>query len=125
MKPKITNTTAEVAEKPMVGLMTSLPGGVEASEARGQRELVSQEGESVSLPVDGSTDPEVVALGIEWGDPVDDDPIFRAAKLPQGWRLKPTDHAMWSNLEDAEGKVRAKIFYKAAFYDRSAFIHAA
>jgi hypothetical protein len=42
--------------------------------------------------------------------------------LPPGWKVVPTDHSMWSDLVDAKGEKRASIFYKAAFYDRDAFI---
>jgi hypothetical protein len=62
------------------------------------------------------------AMGITLGEPVASDPLFRHATLPKGWRKQPTDHAMWSKLVDAQGRERASIFYKAAFYDRSAFI---
>ena len=61
------------------------------------------------------------AMGVEFGDAVD--PLFRTAVLPHGWKLKPTDHAMWSKLVDERGRTRASMFYKAAFYDRDAFIH--
>ncbi len=43
-------------------------------------------------------------------------------ELPAGWKKISTDHAMWSNLVDDKGRKRASIFYKAAFYDRSAHL---
>lgn len=49
--------------------------------------------------------------------------LFLDVKLPEGWRKKPTDHSMWSDLFDDKGRKRALIFYKAAFYDRSSFIN--
>ena len=33
-----------------------------------------------------------------------------------------SDHSMWSKLEDENGVEIASIFYKAAFYDMSAFM---
>jgi len=48
------------------------------------------------------------------------DKVFQYATLPAGWRKQPTDHSMWSDLLDDKGRKRASIFYKAAFYDRSA-----
>jgi hypothetical protein len=48
--------------------------------------------------------------------------LFIDAEIPVGWKKVPTDHAMWSNLLDPQGRVRASIFYKAAFYDRAAFM---
>jgi hypothetical protein len=47
---------------------------------------------------------------------------LRSVKLPEGWHIKATDHSMWSNLVDDKGRNRASIFYKAAFYDREAFL---
>jgi hypothetical protein len=55
------------------------------------------------------------------GETVED--IFIDVELPSGWKIEPTDHSMLSNLVDSKGQVRAKIFYKAAFYDRSAHIN--
>jgi hypothetical protein len=97
---------------------TGFGAGIEAQEARGQRELVSSE----VLPSDcDSTSREALeAAGVVFGDQVEDDPIFQHVTLPEGWKKRPTDHSMWSELVDAEGNVRASIFYKAAFYDRSA-----
>lgn len=52
-----------------------------------------------------------------------DGELFMKVILPEGWSIKRTDHSMWSNLTDNKGKKRASIFYKAAFYDRDAFIN--
>ncbi len=57
-------------------------------------------------------------MGITLGAEVDD--LFVKAQLPDGWTKRATDHAMWSDLLDEQGRRRAAIFYKAAFYDRSA-----
>jgi hypothetical protein len=46
--------------------------------------------------------------------------MFRPATLPEGWRREGSDHAMWSHIVDDQGRKRASIFYKAAFYDRGA-----
>lgn len=97
-----------------------MPGAIEASEARGQRELVA----STQLPVEMSREDraKLEAAGVKLGKPLPDDGLFCNAELPKGWRLQPTDHSMWSKLIDAEGNERASIFYKAAFYDRRAFL---
>ena len=50
------------------------------------------------------------------------DDLFWSVKLPEGWEIRETDHSMWNNLIDDKGRVRARFFYKAAFYDREAFI---
>lgn len=51
------------------------------------------------------------------------DDLFVTVELPTGWEIKATDHTMWNDLIDNNGRLRAKFFYKAAFYDRDAFIN--
>jgi hypothetical protein len=53
----------------------------------------------------------------------DADDIFVTVKFPDGWEIKATDHSMWSDLLDDKGRKRGAIFYKAAFYDRSAHMN--
>lgn len=60
-------------------------------------------------------------MGIEIVSEYDD--LFYSVKLPKGWEIKATDHSMWNNLFDDKGRKRANFFYKAAFYDRDAFIN--
>lgn len=93
------------------------PDGIEAQEAAGQRAVCN----SSRLPVEGSEHPAWAEIGITFGEP-DSDGLFRPASLPDGWRIAPTDHNMWSDLLDNRGRRRAEIFYKAAFYDRRAFV---
>lgn len=121
-----TNTTREAEANPMLVLLDAMagPGGIERSEKRGQSELV----ESDVIPTFASNwgkksiDAELTALGFVLGDPIPSDPIFRAATLPKGWKKVGSDHSMWSKIVDETGKERCSIFYKAAFYDRTAFI---
>lgn len=93
------------------------PGAIEQQEADGQRALVA----SSQLPTDGSG--EYAALGIHVVGPSKDDPLFMDVQLPEGWTIRPTDHSMWSDVLDADGKKRLAVFYKAAFYDRKAHSH--
>jgi hypothetical protein len=98
------------------------PGGIEAQEAQGQRDFVANE----TLPIDCGWDckpAQVEAMGVVYGDAVDD--MFIRVQLPEGWSKVATDHSMWSKLLDEKGRERASIFYKAAFYDRSAHINLA
>lgn len=53
----------------------------------------------------------------------EDDDLFYNVQLPNGWQIEATDHSMWNKLVDDKGRNRAKFFYKAAFYDRDAFIN--
>lgn len=99
-------------------IVAATPGGIEAQEAAGQAELVA----STNMPKDMSPSREAYEkVGFEFGDEVDD--IFISAKLPAGWTRKATDHSMWSEILDDQGRKRISIFYKAAFYDRNANCH--
>jgi len=102
----------------MANFMVAMtPGGIEAQEARGQQKLVNSD----VLPLDigyNTTWEQLADLGIIRGEQVDD--LFTKVTLPTGWYKKPTEHSMWSDLIDEQGRVRAHIFYKAAFYDRRA-----
>jgi hypothetical protein len=95
-------------------IVASTPGGIERQEAAGQTAFV---GTPHTLPKE-CPEEQLRKLGFTFGPPVDD--LFLVAYFPPGWSKKATDHAMWSDLLDAKGRKRAAIFYKAAFYDRSA-----
>jgi hypothetical protein len=93
------------------------PGAaIEQQEKAGQSAMVN----SADLPINMHLPRDRIeaATGIKFGEPVND--MFVAADLPPGWRKAPTEHPMWSDLLDDQGRKRAAIFYKAAFYDRSA-----
>ena len=60
-------------------------------------------------------------MGIKIIDEYDD--LFWNVQLPEGWEIKATSHTMWNDLIDDKGRKRASFFYKAAFYDRDAFIN--
>lgn len=92
---------------------------IEHSEKQGQQMLVRSE----VLPKDTMRDTrqQFEAMGIKFGEDADD--IFVFVTLPDGWKKVPTDHQMWSDLVDDKGRKRAEIFYKAAFYDRSAHMY--
>ncbi len=98
-------------------IVASTPGGIEAQEKRGQETFVN----SATLPIDlnrTATWEQLEAYGFVRGNEVDD--LFVSVTMPAGWRKVGTDHSMWSDLLDEQGRKRAAIFYKAAFYDRSA-----
>lgn len=119
MKPQFTPSALEAAAsgdlENFIAAVT--PGGIEAQERAGQATFVS----STTLPKDMEfTSPleSLKQMGITLGAEVDD--LFVEAQLPDGWQKRATDHATWSELLDEKGRKRASIFYKAAFYDRSA-----
>jgi len=102
--------------------------GIERQEKQGQKELIY----SSQLPLKWGCNSDRVELFKQYekmGIKIDiagikkDDNLFIDVELPEGWSKQSTEHAMWSNLIDDKGRIRAQIFYKAAFYDREAFIN--
>lgn len=92
---------------------------IEEMEREGQAQLVTSD----RLPTRmDPAQPEWEALGFTFGEPDPHDPMFRLATLPEGWKRKGSSHAMWSYITDQHGRDRVSIFYKAAFYDRDAFM---
>lgn len=115
----ITNT-----EKTTPSFGNIFPGSIEAQESKGQRELVN----SSQLPRNANPYSGIVAkdayekMGIKVIGESKGDDLFYDVILPNGWALKATDHSLWSELFDGDGKKRASIFYKAASYDRKSHI---
>ncbi len=122
MKRVPRNTTKETAENPIdflvLAMVTGTSNAIERQEAEGQESFV----ESATLPVDMSRKDKQILMdcGVKFGEVVEGDPLFQYAKLPEGWTVSGTDHSMHSELLDENSNKRAGIFYKAAFYDRSA-----
>lgn len=125
LRNAVTNTTHEMrsAVSGITGLAAVIAmgdGGIERQEAAGQAELCMSD----VLPTQGieKVRKMIESNGGSIGDHVPKDPMFRNVKLPPGWKKQASDHSMWSSLIDDKGRKRAAIFYKAAFYDRSAHI---
>lgn len=137
-----TNTSQEMKD-PLVASMFLAKGletgdseaAILAQEAQGQAQMLVSD----VLPIDGTQkvrDGHYVdgarvedkltrrqkyeALGFVFGDVVEGDEMFINVELPNGWSRKGSAHAMWSYILDERGLPRIAIFYKAAFYDRSA-----
>ena len=89
---------------------------IERQERDGQSQIVNSD----RLPTKCGDHAPWLALGFTFGDPDPSDPLFMPATLPPGWKRKATDHSMGSVIVDTLGRERVSIFYKAAFYDRSA-----
>jgi hypothetical protein len=119
---KPVNTTEEARRNPLGFLVDAMVVGssnaIEMQEARGQRELVNSD----VLPIKGAIANQrlLESWGFKFGERPTGDEIFIEVEMPAGWKKLPTDHSMWSKLVDDKGRTRAGIFYKAAFYDRSA-----
>lgn len=123
---KITNTKNLVEEQPLVVLGEAMKHGTEDAilkmEAAGAYQLRNQR---EVLPTKGLEKRDIwKAMGIVVGEKVDDDSLFTHVVLPDGWTLTPSDSNpdYWTELRDVKKRLRATIFYKAAFYDRKAFI---
>lgn len=124
--PRITNTARQADQDPMAIIAQAAVLGpsrsIEHMERVGQDEL----SRSSVLPSQCS-EPDKRALqaqGVVFHHKVPDDEIFTNVALPEGWTIRPRDHAMHSDLVDERGRARASIFYKAAFYDRRASMNA-
>ncbi len=106
-------------------LMGGNPNAIESQEAEGQKELIN----SLQLPLKCNSPRGINAaeqyhkMGINTFTGSKGDDLFLGVKLPTGWKKEATDHSMWNNLIDDKGRVRATFFYKAAFYDRDAFVN--
>lgn len=86
------------------------PGGIERQEKEGQIEQSFLD----TLPKQLNR-AEFEAAGFKFHE--DHDDLFVKATFPKGWRKKPTNHSMWTDIIDETGKKRGGVFYKAAFYD--------
>lgn len=97
-------------------MVAATPGGIEAQEEAGQRELVK----AVRLPRDMGRNnrKQYETLGFVFGE--DHDDLFVNVQLPAGWKYQATDQSMHNEILDNHGRRRVGVFYKAAFYDRSA-----
>ncbi|MDG9703764.1 hypothetical protein [Streptomyces sp. DH37] len=120
----ITNTTARALDQAeaMLLLAASMgPGGsgraIEEQERRGQAELLHSDRMPTNLKPTKEAFEEV---GFTFGEPDVGDPLFAPATLPDGWTRQGSDHDMWTYIVDELGRRRVSVFYKAAFYDRSA-----
>lgn len=132
MIDKKNNWTPAVAAAAMSGdldnfIAASTPGGIEKQEAAGQSALI----ENCLLPIEIS--PSFDGTEITWADIVekfgfkkiaDHDDILFKAELPPAWKLTPNaNSSFWSTIFDDQGRDRAGVFYKAAFYDRKAHLY--
>lgn len=99
-------------------IVAMTPGGIERSEKRGQEQFVA----ASELPRKRDcTQAYLESLGFVFCDK-NTDTLFIECTMPIGWKKVATDHSMWSELLDNKNRKRASMFYKAAFYDRDAFL---
>ncbi len=103
-----------------LALVTGAADAIQFMESRDHAMLM---GEAIKLPIQGSADSMIVALGIQFGEPVDH--LWRTATLPSGWTLgRDGDDPLRSYVLDERGLRRACVFFKrvdqrAELYPRS------
>ena len=120
--PQNTGTYEGMIEVAMRGAQGSPEASkaVEAQEADGQRSFTTSD----TLPTMMGLGDRVALeqAGVVFGEKVDGDEIFTYVTLPAGWKkvASPAGDSRWTELHDDKDRCRASIFYKAAFYDRSA-----
>jgi hypothetical protein len=93
---------------------------IEEMEQQGQHQLVHSD--RLPTRLNFSKEEDFLAAGFTFGEPDPQDPLFRPATLPEGWKREGSDHSMWSYIVDDKGRQRVRVFYKAAWYDRDAFM---
>lgn len=120
MNKPIPTSAAEALGFLMEASLVGTSRAIENQEARGQRQLVNSEVLPTRL---NGCKPALEKLGFQFIGEVERDPLFQRVNMPQGWKKQATDHSMWSDLVDDKGRRRGSIFYKAAFYDRDAFLN--
>jgi hypothetical protein len=102
------------------GLMKgSSDGLIEEQEKRGQSKVIDSE--VLPKKFNYCTKEQFEKMGIVFGKDADD--LFCYVDFPKGWKKERMDNPLWSKLVDEKGRKRALIFYKAAFYDRDAFLN--
>jgi len=115
LKPR--NTSKELSLG-CLSVLVAGPAAIEAQESTGQQELVA----SQSLPSSVHGRDKWETLGFVFGAPFADDPLFCPVTMPAGWTKRATEHSMHSDIIDNQGRARGGFFYKAAFYDRKAYM---
>ncbi len=93
---------------------------IEEMESAGQAQLVNSD--RLPTQINHGSRADFEALGFVFGEVDRNDSMFQQVTLPDGWKREGSDHAMWSYIVDDLGRQRVSIFYKAAFYDRDAFM---
>lgn len=93
---------------------------IEMQEAHGAASVRN----SQQIPRDNPGREVLASLGIEVGEDDPNDRLFVNATFPGGWHRVATGSAYWTHFVPpwSVGPV-LKVFYKAAFYDRSAAMH--
>lgn len=112
----MTDRQSDAFDLLMNAMLHGTDKAVDIQERRGQKKAVAND----TLPREGMHEvgPLLEKYGGSVGDLADD--LFVHVTLPNGWTKRATDHSMWNEVLDDQGRARISFFYKAAFYDRKA-----
>lgn len=99
----------------MMGLIGGPAAAIDALEDGERRKLGWGQ---LPHPQDEETRAALAAAGVEWGERIDQ--MYCQAKVPEGWKTERTDHHLYTNLLDANGRVRAMMLIHA--WDRDAWL---
>ena len=120
MKRKPKNTEQDANSRLAMLIKMQLFGTdhvIEQEESDGQVSLINSD--TIPAKMNEETKKALTKSGVKFGELVEDDPLFQYVELPEGWTKRPIDR-LWTDLLDSRGQVRARLMYKAAFYDRKA-----
>jgi hypothetical protein len=98
-------------------------GGKSLDKALDDQQEQAQEtfSNSGTLPLVGTEDRKPwEAMGFKFTDEKDN--LFVRVDMPEGWKFGKQEGGYHSYLLDDQGRSRAYMFYKGAFYDQDAFI---
>ncbi len=119
MVKRISNAAAEIAAKPILGLIIANEEGLSTQ----QRAGAYQASQSCMLPTKGleayGPGGKWESLGFKIGKVDADDPMLTECELPPGWTKRSTG-SYHIDILDEKGRKRSSFFYKALFYDRNA-----
>ena len=127
-KPTDTTDPYEVRHAALLGMIVG-SAAIPMQEAVGQRSFVASD--TLPTRIGHLCDREsedskrmLGAAGVKFLGVVEGDDLFQYVELPTGWKRVAANGAdYWSYLVDDRGRTRARIFYKAAVYDRRAAMH--
>lgn len=114
-------------DKSQVDFITAKASGMSQDEAADATDRAARariiNAKTMQLPIGGMTEEYKTVLeaeGFVFTGNIKG--MFEEVQAPEGWKLEPTDHPMWSDLLDAKGCKRGAMFYKAAPWDTKSHI---
>lgn len=115
------NVTKEAEQNPLLFLVEIL-AAPESQKTRMMQSFLDSETLPTDIQCDKNYNAKAIleAAGVKFLGPVPDNKLFQYVELPLGWKRIKTDYHNSFSIVDANGHLRAKEFYKAAFNDSQA-----